>query len=288
MIYHTRMVNRISLAARKFLTLGWLTLRNYFSRRSATASGGPVVSMTSYGMRINTVHLALESIAAGSVRPSRMVLWLDDDAAVQSPTPGLRRLIRRGLEVARCADDGPHKKYYPYVQSIQVHTTPLVTADDDWILPFRWLETLMRAHATDPTTNTAHRARRITFRGSLVAPYELWPLATSSGPSTRNLATGAWGHVLVPKMLEALRDRHEEFRALAPRADDVWLHRVAVETGTAPKVVGLYDERKALHMPIGDGPTLSSENVDDNGNDRQIQNAWPASMRRELLRDETE
>lgn len=276
------MVNRVPFLIRRSVTLGWLTLRNHFSRKSAIAIGGPVVCMTSYGMRINSVHLALESIAAGSVRPSRVILWLDDDAAVQSPTPGLRRLIRRGLEVAPCADDGPHKKYYPYVQSVQVHTTPLVTADDDWLFPLRWLEALMRAHAADPTTNTTHRARRIMFQGSRVAPYELWPLVSASEPSTRNMATGGWGHVLVPRMLEALRDRHEEFRVLAPRADDVWLHRVAVETGTAPKVVGLYDERQVLHMPIGDGPTLSSENVDENGNDRQIQNAWPTSMRQEL------
>lgn len=270
------MTSRLRL--RKALRLVDVAARNRWSRSSATTTDGPVVSMTSYGRRISTVHLALESIAAGTMRPSRLILWLDDAEAVARPTPGLKRLVGRGLELRHCEDDGPHKKYYPYVQSLREHTVPLVTADDDWLFPARWLETLMAFHRTDPTTNTTHRARDIAVRTGEITRYEGWGLASRRAASPRNLATGGWGHVMVPAMLEGLRDRHAEFRRAAPRADDIWLHRVAIETGTSPKVVGLYDHHQILHMPIGGGPTLAADNVDDGGNDRQIAAAWPRAI----------
>lgn len=266
------------LAARKRQRLLTLQAQNLTAARRATEPGGPVVSMTSFGERIATAHLALESIALGSTRPSRLILWLDDAAAVTHPTPGLRRLIERGVEVLNAEDDGPHKKYYPYVQSLPAHRVPLVTADDDWLYPRRWLETLMALHQTDPSTNTTHRARRIATRDGRIAPYVQWERIAAGPSSARHLATGGWGHVIVPRMLEALRDRRIEFASAAPRADDIWLHRVAVETGTAPKSVGRYDHRQILHIPIHRGPTLASSNVDDGGNDRQVRTAWTAEV----------
>ena len=281
-------MNTTWLAARKVRRLAALHARNLSSRRRVTDPAGPVVSMTSFGERIATAHLALESIAAGSALPSRLILWLDDPAAITTPTPGLRRLMARGLELHLADDDGPHKKYYPYVQALPVHRVPLVTADDDWVFPRRWLDTLMAHHRQDPSSNTSHRVRRIPSSGGVIAPYTEWKRIGAAPASVRNLATGGWGHVLVPRMLESLRDRHDEFRAAAPRADDIWLHRVAVESGTAPKAVGLYDHRHIMHMPIGSGPTLMATNVDDGGNDRQVRSAWNADVVRAIVADHSD
>jgi hypothetical protein len=278
-------MTRFTIRARKAARIIALTARNRSSRRPVVAEGGPVVSMTSYGRRVATVHLPLESIASGDLLPSRLILWLDDADAVENPSPGLRRLIRRGLEVRLCEDDGPHKKYYPYVQSVSSHQLPLVTADDDWLFPSDWLATLMEHHSTDPSTNTTHRARNIVADAEGLTRYDEWQLAGRRPSSRRNLATGGWGHVMTPAMLEALRNRHWEFRNVAPRADDIWLHRVAVETGTEPKVVGAYMSGEILHMPIGRGATLASSNVDDGGNDRQIAAAWPPALTAAIAAD---
>ena len=61
-----------------------LMLRNRLGR-SPVATGGPgvVVSMTTYGKRVRTVHLAIESIARGAVRPARLILWLDEPELVE-------------------------------------------------------------------------------------------------------------------------------------------------------------------------------------------------------------
>jgi len=263
---------------RKARRIAALALRNRCTHRPAVKAGGTTVSMTSYGRRLRTVHLTLESIAAGTTRPGRLLLWLDDLDFVADPSPGVRRLIARGLEVRPTADLKPHKKYYPYVQSIEHHSAPLVTADDDLMYPSDWLETLLGAHATDPSSNTAHRARAIsTDRTGTIEPYVSWGEVHRGASSPRHLATGNWGHVIVPTMLDALRGREAEFVASAPTADDLWLHRVAVELGVAPKVTGTYTHDDFLHLPDG-GASLADANVDGSGNDRQIRAAWPTSV----------
>ena len=78
---------------------------------------GPVVSLTSYGKRIDTVYVTIESIARGSLLPSELILWLDDEERSRSLPITLERLKERGLSVRICEDYGPHKKYYPYVSS---------------------------------------------------------------------------------------------------------------------------------------------------------------------------
>lgn len=259
-----------------------MVVRNRATRLAAVdAGGGPTVSLTSHGRRIATVHLTLESIAAGTLRPRRLVLWLDDLAAVSEPTPGLRRLIRRGVEVRASENFGPHTKYYPFVQSAPSHSTPLVTADDDLLYPSTWLEHLVRSHAVDGTTNTTHRSREVVFAGDALSPYATWPEVARGPSSPRNLATGTWGHLMVPRMLDALRERADDFRAAAPAADDLWLHRIAVETGTAAKVTGAFRHAAFLHLPDG-GQTLASANVDGRGNDRQIETTWNTALRTEM------
>src|ERR1700691_1503154 len=116
--------------------------RHHNEARPVTAPGGPVVSMTSYGRRIRTAYLAIESIAWGDVRPSRLILWLDDHTAFNNPPATIRCLMKRGLEVKLCEDYGPHKKYYPYLQSLETFESPLVTADDDILYPTYWLKHL--------------------------------------------------------------------------------------------------------------------------------------------------
>ena len=127
-----------------------LWLRNWITNSTVVSPAGPVVSMTSYGNRIRTVYLTIESIGQGDVLPSRLILWLDDRSQFDHLLPSLIRLKHRGLEVKFCPNYGPHKKYYPYVESHGSFNVPLVTADDDVLYPKDWLKCLLdeigRAH----------------------------------------------------------------------------------------------------------------------------------------------
>ncbi|MDR3413234.1 MAG: hypothetical protein P4L87_20160, partial [Formivibrio sp.] len=61
------------------IQIGLLFLINRLGSRAVTEQGGPVVSLTTYKKRSKKVYLAIESIADGDVRPSRLILWIDDE-----------------------------------------------------------------------------------------------------------------------------------------------------------------------------------------------------------------
>lgn len=209
----------------------WLNLRNLVSRKPVTGDVPVAVSLTTHGNRFEYVHLAIESIARGRRRPERFILWLDDDELLANPTPQVRRLQSRGLEVRRARNYLPHTKYFPYVASLKEHSMPLVTADDDIFYPASWLERLYEAHRRRPDLVLCYRAREIQFDSGGLAPYATWPITSSTAPSKRLMALGVSGVLYPASMLNALRDRGDAFMGVTPGADDIWLHAVAVTSG---------------------------------------------------------
>jgi hypothetical protein len=211
--------------------------------------------MTSYGKRLNTAWKAVETIANGTVRPNRMILWVDEIF----DSPQLYRLRKRGLEVVLCKDYGPHKKYFPYVQNCAPAT--LVTADDDTYYPPTWLEELLSAHRDDQIT--AYRAR-VRSEG----PYASWPICATMEPSELHLATGVSGVAYPPVIQHALREKGDAFMGICPRADDFWLHYAGVATGLKTRQVR---EEAALwwEMPMAsrtglwDGKGTSNDAIHD-------------------------
>lgn len=218
---------RWSLAVTEFLAQEpKLRILNHRSPSPIIGDGDANVSLTSYGKRIATVWKTIETIGGGTVKPRRIILWLDDAAALADPPAPLKRLRARGLEIRSCRDYGPHKKYFPYVCEVfpDEPERTLVTADDDVFYPPNWLEELLAAHRPDGVT--AFRAR---VRSD--GPYRSWPNCTTTEPSERVFATGVSGVAYPPILLDALRDRGDKFTEVCPFADDFWLHFAAVATG---------------------------------------------------------
>ena len=84
-------------------------------------------------------------------------------------------------------------------------------------------------------------------------------------------------------LLESLRERGTAFLELAPRADDVWLHAVALRHGTGVRPVR---DGRTAYRPIPRTPFrgLSTRNVLRGGNDMQIAATYSASDVEELER----
>lgn len=239
-------------------------------------SSATVVSLTTHGRRARLVFLTLESVGWGRSRPRAVVLWLDDDALLSSPPRTLRRLVRRGLQVRRSENFGPHTKYYPYVRDHADDGALLVTADDDIVYPRDWLHELEQAAAAHgPGTVVCHRARVIHDEDGRLAPYRTWPLATSTGPSPRLLATGVGGVAYPPVMQRLLRDAGEAFRRHAPRADDIWLHAVALRAGVPVRQVSS-TARQFPVLPASQGESLMATNVHGTGNDDAVAGTYTA------------
>lgn len=263
---------------RPFVRFGWmrrLDARNRDAVEPVVEAAGPVVSMTTFEPRIERAYYALESVGAGSLRPSRLLLWVTTDALRRGVPPTLRRLERRGLEILTCEDYGPHKKHFPAARLLP-DGAALVTADDDALYPTDWLSRLTAAAAARPGCVTAHRARTIVFRSDgALAPYATWPARRSDAPSPLAFSVGIGGAFLPPSMLRALRTAGDAFMSVCPRADDVWLKAVALRAGL--------DVRQAadcepflIDVPGMRRSGLARTNVRDGGNDAQIRATWTA------------
>src|ERR1700722_2404094 len=79
------------------LFVAWLYLVNRYRCTPITGNTGPVVSLTTYGKRIGTVFLAIESIGRGRVLPSRLILWVDESSILDKVPMTIWRLKQRGL-----------------------------------------------------------------------------------------------------------------------------------------------------------------------------------------------
>lgn len=286
-----RRARKLGKRLRATCAVAYLRVRNLAARGPVTGSAPVVVSLTSYGARIRTVSIGIESIARGTVRPQRLVLWLQSPEDIAACPPSLRRLERRGLEILAASDYlpsddgpsnyGPHTKYYPYVSSTPRHTVPLVTADDDIVYPPKWLALLADAGERHPGAVSAHRVSIMGIEGDQVSGYATWPRARDTAVRAGNFATGVSGVIYPPAMLEALRLCGDGFLTSCPRADDIWLKWVALRAGIPVRQIGPVPR----HFPIIPGSqaqTLMSTNVGENQNDQCIRGLFSAEDVAEL------
>lgn len=258
-----------SLAFRREL-LG-LALANRLSRRPVVdPSGEVVVTMTTHGDRIERVHVALESIARGAVRPARLVLWLDDPELAAALPGTLRRLRRRGLEIRLVDGYRVHTKYYPHLLSGRAGERDLVTSDDDIVYPRTWLQGLLEARARYPReTVLCYRAHRVAIVDGAVAPYTSWRPVADTRAGFDVFGTSVSGQLFPSELMEAVAAHGDAFREVAPDADDIWLHVRAVDAGYR---VAQIESRAQLFpfVPRTQQTGLYLVNYWDGGNDRQV------------------
>ena len=93
-----------------------------------------IVSFTTYNKRIHDVHLVVESIAQQTVKPHRLLLWLDEDEFTQDTIPLiLHKQIERGLDIRFCPNYRSYKKLVPTLQCFP--NANIITVDDDILYP---------------------------------------------------------------------------------------------------------------------------------------------------------
>jgi len=257
------------------LCLKQLDRRNRLAKSPAVLPGGPVVSLTTYGKRVDTVYLTLETIARGSLLPGRLILWMDDEAAYAKRPDTLRRLEARGLEVMLTANYGPHTKYYPYLISTPELDVPLVTVDDDTLYPRRWLQSLAESYREEPCLIHCCRAHVVELEGEGFAPYISWERCRSTVPSARNFATGVSGVIYPPAFQQKVKDAGLGFAELCPKADDIWLHVQALRAGFKVKQLKTWEQSFPV-MPGTQDMGLIQGNVHGSQNDVQIRKTYTA------------
>ena len=235
-----------------------------------------IVSLTTHGTRLYEVHLAIESIMQGTVKPHHIVLWLDDDDPRPLPV-ALQRQMQRGLTVRHTR---PMRSYAKLVPSLSAFPEAhIVTIDDDIFYPADFLERLLETHAVYPSAVIANVIMTMARDDEGIPQGILdWPYipTTVHSEACRDLFFEGFGGVFYPAGSMPPETQDETlFKRLCPTADDVWFNAMTRLAGTATHVClrSAYDFIAAVNQACQDN-ALNLTNNSENRNDRQIRAVW--------------
>jgi hypothetical protein len=251
-------------------------MRNQLSAKSVTGSADVVVSVTSFGSRIETCALAIESITAGTIRPKKIVLWLEEDLRCQPLPQPIERLVRRGLKVRYCPDLRSHKKYFFALSECIREKMPLILIDDDFLYPSWFLQKMLATSSTDRHAVWCYRAKEMSFdaAGGLES-YNTWTSANQATSPSRLFFTSGGGTYLPLSLLEELQTAGRKFEQSCPRADDVWLNFIASKVSLSKRLI-LGESTDFTPLDVPQEQTLWATNF-DGGNDEQINATYDKS-----------
>ncbi len=228
-----------------------------------------IVSLTTYGERLKTVDLAIKSILANTVRPNRIILWLDEQTKGELPR-GLVELEEYGVEIRRGVENlQPHKKYFYTMK--ENPGAIIITVDDDAMYSRDTIASLLEGHRERPNCIIARRVHKITWDidTEQIDPYQEWgwEWRSSSEPRMDLLATGVGGVLYPPRLLnyERLLDI-EAIRSCCLRQDDLWLKVNEVLSGV-PVAWARCRRVLPLEIPDTQNSSLNFDNVHKGQND---------------------
>ena len=183
-----------------------------------------VVSLTSYGKRIEEVYLAIESIMHGTIKPNQIVLWLQDDILSKPLPPSLLRLKKRGLSIEFCKDIRSYKKLLPSLSKYP--EACIVTVDDDQIYDRDMLFCLLETHSQHPTEICANEVYRITLDDNgRLCYYSDWGVGyIKNDVSIFNFPIGEGGILYPSGSLNKEVFNESVFMNICKYGDDVWFY----------------------------------------------------------------
>lgn len=223
-----------------------------------------VVSLTSYGRRLQTVYISIESMLCQTYRPDKIILYLGDDIQEKDIPEKLSDLTQYGVEIKfEPGNLRSHKKYFYAMQDYP--DALIVTIDDDLLYPEYMLEELVQEHGKYPNAVIAARIHEIRFdeKGTIL-PYMKWGYeydGSKQGPALRYLATGGGGTLYPPGAVGTEFFDESLIKDLSYTTDDLWLKIGEIRSGTPVKMADARIWKNTCEFPTAIEDALSNGNV---------------------------
>lgn len=235
-----------------------------------------IVSLTTHGKRLYEVHMTIESIMQGTIKPNRIILWLDKDVEGQPLPVLLEKQRERGLEILY--NQRNIRSFTKLIPTLRLCPDAIiVTIDDDMFYQPDMLEGLLKAHQMYPNDVLANRVDTIVL-GSDGKPLTClkWNLFQKpKEPSPLNVALGVEGVLYPPNSFDDEVLNEEVFMSICTTADDLWFKAMELKAGTEVRHVYTHYEKGGGTIPNLDvqdvGLQQINENVNDVRNDIQLE-----------------
>ncbi|MDE6177852.1 MAG: hypothetical protein K2F86_01625 [Duncaniella sp.] len=232
-----------------------------------------VVSLTTYGRRLRTVHLAIASMMRQSRKADRIVLWLDSRLEGKPLPAPLRLLEKKGLEICFCRDVRSFTKLVPALERFP--EAVIITVDDDQVYDFDLIDRLVCGWLEAPEAVHCARMKKIAVKDGRILPYKKWPIDMSLDPSPLNLALGVGGVLYPPHCFGPEVTDSELFMRLSPSADDLWFKAQELKYGREVRRVPTLSNNGEdyINLPyIAFNEGLAGTNVTGGANDTCMAN----------------
>ena len=231
-----------------------------------------IVTLTTYSKRIYQVHLVIESLLEQTIKPNRIILWLDENEFTHNSLPiNLLSLEKRGLQIEFCTNYRSYKKIIPTL--IKYPKAIPITADDDIIYPEDFVERLYKAYLKDKSKIYFYRGHKMKVEKGTILPYKTWLFETKlKDNSILNFPTSGGGVLYPVGSLGNEVINSNVFMNLCPFADDVWLKAMSIKAGTSCEQIQLECSfrEKFYFVDAMDDIGLANINFIGNKNDEQI------------------
>lgn len=246
-----------------------------------------IVSLTTFGRRINEVYLAIESIGLQTLKAKKIILWLAEDEFNDENLPiSLKNLKKRGLSIEYCQDIKAYKKLIPALE--KYGNNLILTIDDDCIYQRDLVEKLFFNYLEKPDVIHCGAAKIMELKNNLFTPYNNWKqnVEQSFIESKTNFSIGFSGVLYFPNCFhEDIFDQHK-FMKLSPHADDIWFKAMSLLKGVKVKSIGNQFSKSSSLIPIekAQQDSLSMINIGEQKNDEQLRNVFEAYDAYKLLK----
>lgn len=232
-----------------------------------------ILSLTTYNKRYKTIGLTLKSLLLQTVKPDKIIVWLDDDIPENRITEEMKEFEKYGIEYRHTnLNIKPHNKYYHAM--CEFPNDIIITVDDDIIYPKSMIEELINMYEKYPDSVCARRVHLMTFDSEdNLKKYNDWKYEyrRSTKPSHLLCATGVAGVLYPPHALPQEAFNADNIKEYCLNADDIWLKVMEIKNDV--KVV--WAKNHLVLPPLVKNSqtfTLNSINVLQNENDKYIQN----------------
>lgn len=199
-----------------------------------------IVTLTSYGKRIHDVYLVVESIMRQTLKPNRIVLWLDEtEFSIKDLPLSLQKQKQFGLEIYFVENLRSYKKLFFALKKYP--ESCLITIDDDVIYPIDLIERLVSSYMQNPDMVSCISARLMerneelgTWKNYNEFPF---PIVDHDIISDLLIPEGFGGILYPPHCFHSDVLNKERFLNLAPTTDDLWFKAMSLKKGTQVKLL---------------------------------------------------
>ena len=226
------------------------------------------VSLTTFPARFDNLPICLKSILFQSVKPNRIIVWLDENVDENEITVEMRNLQMYGVEY-RIAKGNlkPHKKYIHAMTEFP--NDIIITVDDDIVYSPFTISSLLKTHKKYPHAICARRVHKMKWstNGDLMS-YGKWEWENINDVVPRKdlFACGVGGVLYPPHLLPKETFDMGEIERLCLCQDDIWLKFMEIKNN----IPVVWTQCLLVQPPIIDASqeiALSAINVEQNRND---------------------